>query len=246
MKPELVIADFGGVHNKNLVDTNARLLKGASWKRQRMCVVIPAADMIPSRVVLSWMNLAYPPNNGVVRVLAQGMEVGEAYSVAIEQILLHPEFSKWEYLLTIEHDNMPAPNGVLKLVEQMEAHSEFACIGGLYYTKGPEGVAQIWGDIKDPMPNYRPQPPDPKEGLVECYGTGMGFNLWRMKMFRDGKIPKPWFETKSGIDGKGQGTQDLSFWAKARPLGYRCAIDCSVRVGHYDHIGLFGPAGTIW
>lgn len=246
VKPELLIAEFGGVHNKNLGDTNARLLKGASWKKQRICVVIPAADTVPSRVVLSWLNLAFPPNNGVVRVLAQGLEVGEAYSMAIESILEHPEFGKWEYLLTLEHDNVAPPTGVLKLVEAMEAHPEYSCIGGLYYTKGADGVAQIWGDIKDPMPNYRPQPPDPKGGLVECYGTGMGFNLWRLKMFRDGKIKKPWFETKTGIDGKGIGTQDLSFWTKARPLGYRCAIDCSVTVGHYDHTGQFGPAGTIW
>jgi hypothetical protein len=73
---------------------------------------------------------------------AIGMEVGEAFSTAIEQILAHPELGTWEYILTIEHDNMPPADGVLKLLEQMEANPKFACIGGLYFTKGHGGVAQ--------------------------------------------------------------------------------------------------------
>lgn len=246
MKPELIIQDFGGAHNSDINKTTARLMKGGSWKKQRIVVVIPSADTIPAKVVLSWMNLAFPPNNGVCRILATGMEVGDAYSTAIEQILAHPDLGKWEYLLTMEHDNCPQPDGVVKLVERMEEHPEFACIGGLYHTKGPSGVCQIWGDIKDPIPNFRPQPPDPNGGLVECYGTGMGFNLWNMKMFKDTKIPRPWFKTLNGKDGKGVGTQDLTFWSAARPHGYRCAIDCSVRVGHYDFAGLFGEPDTMW
>ena len=243
MKPQLIITDFEGAHNKDVNKARARLIKGGSWKKQRIAVVLPAADLIPAKVALSHWNLAFPPNNGVVRILAQGMEVGDAYTSAIEQILAHPDLSQWEYLLTIEHDNMPSGDGVLKLVEQMENHPEFACIGGLYFTKGEGGVAQIWGDAKDPILNFRPQLPDPNGGLVECCGTGMGFNLFRLSMFKDTKLRKPWFKTQT--EG-GVSTQDLYFWADARKHGYRCAIDCSVKVGHYDFKGDFGPADMVW
>ena len=120
---------------------------------------------------------------------------------------------------------------VLRLLGRMEANPRFSCIGGLYYLKGHGGHAQILGDPSDPVLNFRPQLPDPDGGLVECCGTGMGFNLWRLKMFRDKKLRRPWFvtQTKGGI-----GTQDLYFWSDARKHGYRCAIDCSVKVGHYD------------
>ena len=231
MKPELVIQDFSGGHSADLGKTRARLIRGGSWKKQRIVCVIPADTMIPAKVALSHWNLAFPPNNGVVRILAQGMEVGDAYSSALEQILAHPELGSWEYLLTLEHDNMPPPDGVLRLLEQMEAHHEFSCIGGLYFTKGEGGVAQIWGDPKDPVLNFRPQLPDLSGGLVECCGTGMGFNLFRMKMFKDARLRKPWFVTQrtSGVS-----TQDLYFWGDARKHGYRCAIDCSVKVGHYS------------
>jgi len=115
----------------------------------------------------------------------------------------------------------------------MEEHPEYACIGGLYFTKGESGVAQIWGDAKDSL-NFRPQVPDPRGGLVECNGTGMGFNLWRMSMFKDEKLRRPWFKTLNGSDGTGVGTQDLYFWGDAKKHGYRCAVACDIPVGHYD------------
>jgi hypothetical protein len=104
----------------------------------------------------------------------------------------------------------------------------------LYFTKGEGGVAQIWGDPKDPVLNFRPLPPDPAGGLVECCGTGMGFNLFRMKIFHDKRLRKPWFKTLKGHEGQGVGTQDLHAWSDFRKYGYRAAIDCSIKVGHYD------------
>jgi hypothetical protein len=243
MKPQLVMQDMGGVHNADVEGARARLIRGATWKKQRICVVIPSADLIPAKVALSHWNMAFPPNNGVVRILAQGMEVGDAYSSAIEGILNHPDLSQWEYLLTVEADNAPPPDGVLKLLERMEEHPELACIGSLYYTKGISGCPQIWGDVKDPVVNYRPQLPDANGGLVECCGTGMGFNLWRMAMFRDPKLRKPWFKTQTT---NGMATQDLYFWSDARKHGYRCAIDCSVKVGHYDLAGSYGPPDMMY
>jgi hypothetical protein len=240
MKPQLLLAELktGGVHNGDPGKTRSRLEKSASWKKQRIVVIIPAGDSIPVKVYLSHLNLAFPPNNGVARLAAVGMEVGEAYSQTIEQILAHPELSQWEYILTIEHDNMPPPDGVLKLLERMEENPKLDCIGGAYFTKGYGGVLQAWGDPKDPVLNFRPQLPDPNGGLVECNGTGMGFNLWRMKMFKDKRLRRPWFVTqkKDGI-----ATQDLYAWSDFKKYGYRCAIDCSVKVGHYEQ-----STDTVW
>jgi hypothetical protein len=245
-KPQLVVTDMSGHHAQNMPETVDRLQKGGSWKKQRCIVILPAADLVPAKCVLSWWNLAFPPNNGVVKIIALGDEVGIAYSNAIESILAHPDLSQWEYIVTIEHDNSPPADGVVKLIEQMEKHPEFAWISGLYFTKGTGGVAQIWGDIKDPLQNYRPMPPDPNGGLMECYGTGQGFCIFRLAMFKDPKIAKPWFRTKNGMNGEGVGTQDLVFAGEARKAGYRCAVSCDVKVGHYDLKGDFGPPDTMW
>jgi hypothetical protein len=257
-KPQLVVTDMSGHHAANMPETISRLQRGGSWKKQRIIVVLPAADLVPAKCVLSWWNLAFPPNNGVVKIMALGDEVGEAYSRAIESILAHPDLSTWEYLLTIEHDNWIPQDGVIRLVERMEEHPEFAWISGLYFTKGfamqrtdgtgsvGGGVAQIWGDIKDPLPNYRPMPPRVDGGLTECYGTGMGFALFRLAMFKDERLSRPWFKTKRGLNGEGIGTQDLVFAGDARKYGYRCAVDNSVKCGHYDLKGEYGPPDTMY
>lgn len=246
MKPQLVAQMAVGFHNADLYKANARLIRGGSWKKQRIVVIIPATEAIPAKVVLSWWSLAFPPNNGVYRLLAQGMEVGDAYTAAIEAVLSNKELSEWEYLLTIECDNVPPPDGAIRLVERMEQNPDLHCISGLYFTKGEAGVAQIWGDRNDLALNYRPQLADPEGGLIRCYGTGMGFSLWRLSMFRDGKLDKPFFQTLKGKNGDGVATQDLAFWSKAFKLGYKCAVDCSVRVGHYDYEGKFGQPDMMW
>lgn len=228
---ELIMQDFGGKHSMNLTETNKRLTKDGSWKKQRIVVILPSDKMISAKVALSHWNLIFPPNNGVVRILAVGTEVGHAYSEAIDAVLANPELSQWEYILTIESDNMPPPDGVLKLLKDMDEHPELHCIGGLYFCKGEGGCAHIWGDPKDPVLNFRPQVPVPG-ALIECVGSSMGFHLWRMEMFKDKRLRKPFFETKAGADGVG--TQDLYFWGDARKYGYRTAVDCDVKVGHYD------------
>lgn len=233
-----------GYHNDDLAKSTLRIVEGGGWKRQRVVVIMPAADVIPTKVAFSHWSLAFPPNQAVHRVLAMGQEVGEAYSNAIAEILAS-QINDWEYLLTIEHDNMPPADGVIRLIKQMEAHPEYSCIGGLYWCKGYDGVPHIWGDPKDPVLNFRPQPPRPGE-LVECCGTSMGFNLWRLSMFKDERLRRPWFKTLDGSEGQGVGTQDLFFWSDARKYGYRCAVDCGVLVGHHDHEGKFGERGKTW
>lgn len=220
-----------GLRNQDLQKSITSYIQGGSWKKQRIIMIVPAANNIPAKVYLAHLGLIFPPNQMHHKMLALGMEVGDAYSQAIELILSHPDISTWEYVLTVEHDNGPPSDGVLKLVKRMEENPQFSCIGGLYWTKGEGGVPQIWGDVKDPVVNFRPQPPVPGE-LVECCGTGMGFNLWRLSMFKDPRLRKPWFKTIAGVEGVG--SQDLYAWADFRKYGYRCAIDCDVLVGHYD------------
>jgi hypothetical protein len=230
LKPEIVTLG-PGVHNSD-PSASSRIMEGGSWKRQRVIVLVPSAAKIDAKVYLSHMGIIFPPNNGVFRMLCLGMEVGEAYSAAIENILAHPDLKDWEYVLTMEHDNTPPQDGVLRLIETLEAHPEFSAVSGLYWTKGEGGVPQIWGDPADHVQNFRPQVPRAGE-LQECCGTGMGFALWRLSMFKDDRLRKPWFKTVASAE-EGFGTQDLYAWNDFRKHGYRCAVDCRVLVGHFD------------
>ena len=237
MKPQLVGID-SGVHNSDLLKSGSRIMKGGSWKKQRVVMLIPASESIPTKVYLSHCSLIFPPNQSCYKMAAIGMEVGEAFSNAIAEIINHPDLGQWEYLLTIEHDNIPPADGVVKLINRMEEHPELSVISGLYWTKFEGGVPQIWGDPNDSL-NFRPQAPDPNGGLVRCNGTGMGFALWRLQMFKDERLRKPWFKTIA--DSTGVGTQDLYFFGDAIKYGYKAAVDCDVKVGHMDL-----QTGIVW
>lgn len=239
MTPQIVGYD-PGYNNREQERTIQRLAKQGAYKDQSTVIIIPALNTVATKAAASWLNMYSPPNQRVARLFAQGMEVGEAYSQTIETVLNHPELGKYRYILTIEADNTVPPDGFIKLLKQMEDHPELSCIGGLYYTKAAQtddvwSQPQIWGDPSDPVLNFRPQVPRAGE-LQECCGTGMGFNLWRMDMFRDENLRRPWFKTTASV-GEGCYTQDLYFWTDARKHGYRCAIDNSILVGHVDGNG---------
>jgi hypothetical protein len=168
-------------------------------------------------------------------LFAVGMEVGEAYNSVIEMILANPELSTWKYILTLEDDNMPPPDGLLKLYEHID---EYDVIGGLYWTKGEGGQPMIYGDPKSPTLNFIPQIPI-SEGIQPANGLGMGFNLFKLDIFKDERIPKPWFKTlQEFIPGQGGRayTQDLYFYERAGKVGYKFACDTRVKVGHYDSV----------
>jgi hypothetical protein len=80
--------------------------------------------------------------------------------------------------------------------------------------------------------------------LQETHGLGQGFTLFELDVFRDEKIPRPWFKTQAEWDpnvGTAVGTQDLYFFKHARAAGHRVAVDTRVRVGHLDV-----NTGVVW
>lgn len=243
MQPQIVAQDIGGRHNNDLDASRGRIIRGASWKKQRVVCVMPAADLISAKVCLSLWSLVFPPNQAAHRMIALGMEVGDAYSATFEQIAAHPDLGQWEYIFTCEHDNILPCDTVIKLIETMETHPEYCAVSALYWTKGEGGQPQCWGDPTDANLNFRPIPPRVGE-VIEVNGIGMGAAIWRMKTFKDKRFPRPFFKTKAGREGVG--TQDLSFAGEAKKLGYRFAVDCRVLVGHYDYEGKFGPPDTVW
>lgn len=230
IKPQIVFQDFKGHHNN--VDYNENVKKNAYKNLSTICIV-PTRGQITAKVVQSWMALMSPMNQAFTRVFMIGLEVGVAYSQAIEQILAHPELSKWKYILTLEEDNCPPPDGLLKLYENMD---KYDAIGGLYWTKGDLGKPMCYGDPNVFPMNFAPFMPAANT-VTACNGLGMGFTLFKLDMFKNPNLPKPFFQTMQQYT-PGQGvqayTQDLKFFENAGKLGYKFACDSRVLVGHYD------------
>lgn len=227
-----------GRHNDDLESSRTRLIKGQTYQNLSTVWVTPIPEepaMVPAKVVFqSWLNLMMPMNQPVYRLPIVGMEVGEAYNRAVEIILQDPMLSKARYMLTVEWDNLPPPDGLLRLYESIK---DYDVVSGLYWTKGDLGQPMIYGDPKVMPRNFVPQLPVP-DAVQRCNGLGMGFTLFKLAMFK--KVPKPWFKTLQEV-GKGAATQDLYFFQNAAKEGFRFASDNRVRVGHLDI-----KDGTVW
>jgi len=245
-KPQIVVDNFqGGFHNQDLEKSRERLSNAKTYKDLSTICVIPTRGMIHFRVVQSWMGLMSAMNQKFIRIFISGMEVGAAYNAAIEMILANPELSKWKYILTMEEDNMPPPDGLLKLYEAIDTTSDglnglnggpFDAVQGLYWTKGEGGQPMIYGDPGAFPLNFIPQMPKP-DCVQRCMGLGMGFDLFRLDIFKDPRLPKPFFKTvQEHIPNVGTRlmTQDLYFFENAGKLGYKFACDTKIKVGHYD------------
>jgi len=223
-----------GINNADLAKAVERLAKGKTHLDLSTVIVCPTRGMIPDRVVQSWLGLIKPMNQKVIGpIFFRGYEVGDAYNMAVDMVLNHPDLSTWKYILTIEEDNIPPPDGLMKLYEHMD---EYDGIGGLYWTKGEGGQPMIYGDPSVKPINFIPQIPKFDE-IQPANGLGMGFNLFKIDMFKDAKLERPWFKTVHEYEqGKGTRlyTQDLYFYERAGKLGYKFACDTRVRVGHFD------------
>lgn len=233
MEPKILTAGEVGVHNTELEKSLARLERGAIYKNANTICLVPTRGQIPARVVQSWMGLMAPMNHAFIRIFAIGMEVGAAYSSVIEQIITTPDLEKFPYLLTLEEDNIPPPDGLLKLIESIQ---HYDAVGGLYWTKGEAGQPMCYGDPTEIPLSFMPKIPQP-DTVQPCNGLGMGFTLFKIAMFRDSRFPRPFFKTVQEFDptkGCRVMTQDLYFFEQAKKLGYRFACDSRVRVGHYS------------
>lgn len=231
MQPQIVTVDVGR-HNQDLERSQERLARAKTYRDLSTIIICPTRGNIHAKVVQSWMGLMRPMNQKIVGpIFAIGMEVGAAYNHLVEMILANPDLSTWKYILTVEEDNIPPPDGLLKLYESMD---QFDVVGGLYWTKGEGGQPMIYGDPRVMPKSFMPQMPM-IETVQEANGLGMGFNLFRVDMFK--KLPGPWFKTlQEFIPGQGSRvmTQDLYFYEEAAKAGFRFACDTRVRVGHYD------------
>ncbi len=233
MKPEIIISDYQGHHNNS--DYANRLKEEQLYKDQSTICIVPTRGLIHFKVVQNWLGMMTPMNQKFIRIFIGGMEVGEAYSHAIDCILANDDLKNWKYVLTLEEDNMIPPDGLLKLIKNI---GDYDAIGGLYWTKGEAGQPMCYGNPNEYPINFIPQIPVP-DSITECNGLGMGFTLFKLDSLKKckEKFTGKLFETVQRFDYTKGGeafTQDLYFFNEARKLGLRFACDATCKVGHYD------------
>lgn len=224
---------WAGHYNTRFPESAARVQRQQWYTDLSTIAITPTRGMIHYEVVGSWLCLRRPINHRWSHHLIAGYEVGAAYNKAVEHILANHQLANHRYLLTMEDDNLPPPDGLLMLFEHMD---QYDVIGGLYWSKGEQAFPMVFGDPARPDTRFRIQPPR-AHTIQPVRGTGMGFTLFKLDIFK--QVAPPWFVTEQA-DLRVIG-HDLYFFEKIYQLGYKTAVDTRVRVGHLDV-----HSGVIW
>ena len=250
VRPAIITPCDPGSHNEDLAASAERVQKAKHYQNLSTAILIPTRGAIPALVVQSWFYLYTASNNAVARYFSQGMEVSDAYNSGITTVVRDPNIKDFKYLLTMEDDNLPPHDGLLKLYENIcgcpePCREHFTVVGGLYWTKGEDGQPMIFGNPEEEGFSMRPQPPQ-LDSIQECNGVPMGFTLFHMGLFKDpalGSVDDPWFATVQVLEDNAfkAFTQDLYFMKRIREAGYRIACDTRVKVGHLDN-----ETGMVW
>lgn len=237
-----------GWHNEQYVSNPTQVVAGNSYKIRSTVCFIPTLGELPVRTVQAFNNLMKPMNQKFTQVYLVNHEVGKAYEQMVDILRTNEELRSWKYVLTMEHDNLPPPDGLLKLYDDIES-GKWDAVGGLYWLKGEGGKPMSYGRPRDdngipilPM-DFVPWLPPPNT-VAEVNGLGMGFTLFKMKMFLDERFVRPLFMTEQSYTpgvGVRAFTQDLRFFEAAKKLDYRFAVSTRVLVGHYDKV-----ADKVW
>jgi len=216
-----------------------------SYQNKSIVCVIPTRGSVDVQIVDSWFKLITPVNHNFTKLFMANGRVDDAYNTGIQLILNDPKLSSSRFLLTMEDDNLPPPDGIIKLVESFLKHEQsgdkYWAISGVYWTKPSRDCIEhapiAWGCPHTGEWNMDVPPISEDENITQCCLIPQGFTLYDLDLFR--KIEYPWFKTvehkpEQDIDWTPGETQDSYFFKKVWDAGYKVGVRGDVQVGHID------------
>ncbi len=229
---DLTYPDFQGKHNSDLNSSINRLYTSQSYKDLGTICIIPNSGAIHAKVAERWLYQISQMNQKFMRLMMMNLEKNFAYNAAIEQILTNPGLSTFKYILTLEETILPPLDGLPRLFESI---GKYDVVGGLIWSKGEEGKPQIFGHPNS-FPLSFQTVSSVVDGIQPCLGLTTSYTLFKLDIFRDPRVPRPWFRTPFlRHPGKNPDDMlDLFFFENIQKLGYKVACDTRIKAGNYD------------
>lgn len=191
------------------------------------------SGFIPHHHDAAVRRLAPLQNQRRAYAILPGGEVSDAYNAAVGWMLSQKE--PFEYLFTLEDDNIPPWDAHIVLLDAMHEHGLDA-IGGLYRGKATGAMHMVWGDPEKGPADLIPRDPTlymRDKAVMECNAIPTGCSIFKRTLLEELRLEDgTWFRqlaTPTGIVG-----HDLDFCVRARSLGKKIGVHCGVLVGHYD------------
>lgn len=232
--------DYKGRHNADLKASAERLKRLSSYKDLSTICIVPNGGLISAVVAENWLSHTSQMNQKFLRIMVIGMEKNFGFNSTIENILMTPKLNEFKYILTLEEDTIAPLDGLHKLFESIQ---NFDVVGGLAFTKGEEGHPIVYGDPRVfPHTMTRVNTVYP-EVVQPCFGIGTNYTLFRLDIFKDERLKRPWFnpDPRRQTGKKPNLDIDYNLFDQLHKLNYKVACDTRVRLGRFDI-----ESGLIW
>jgi hypothetical protein len=229
-----------GRHNLNLEEARKRLELSRSSENLSTVCIIPHSGTIPAKAAQNWLTLTAGMNQRFLPMMVNGTDKIVIYNNIIAQVLTSPVATSCKYILTMEENIIPPFDGLLKLYENID---KYDVVGGLIWQTGIENVHPMVYGHPDAIPaSFLPFPIE-NDSIQPCRGLSTGFTLFKIDIFRDPRVPSPWFRTKilPETGSKKSLIPDMFFFENIGKFGYKVACDTRVRLGNIDT-----KDGVVW
>jgi hypothetical protein len=164
--------------------------------------------------------LVTPPAVQIKAVNIYGLPTARAYEKAVDMALSDGA----DYILTVEDDTFPPPDGFVRLynlISKHEERGEKVIIGGWYPKRSDTfiGTPII-------LENGRRTDLKPDGAIHEVYTIPQGFTLFPVQVFKE--LTPPYFAVTDNL------SQDSWFSQLAREAGWKLLVDTALRCKHID------------
>lgn len=229
-----------GEHNANLHAEVVRLKNLGVHKDCSTFFMMTTRGHLPIPVVAGLLGLHRPRVDRFEWHFTVAPSTSAGYNELVFDMLRSPH--RFQYVFSVEDDVIIPGNALLRLIRAME--QGYDMVGALCWERKEDGVPMVLGNPDAPESTFHPQLPQ-ENALMPVNGLHLGCSLIKADIFRDKRwgqptTPLPWFE-----EGKRLGhpedepetariTPDIWFCDLIGKMGYRMAVDTSIKVGHFD------------
>ena len=196
----------------------------AEIEREEILVVIPTYGGIPGVVLPFFLNLVAKTKELAPSIQLDFFVVIRCWlPLAYKRIRERFLRSNNKWILFLEDDTCPPPDALIKLKLR-----DLLAVSALFFRRDPPYTPHIYY-YNEKEDSYYSSEDYPRNTLVKCDMTGMGFSLFKREAFLS-------LNDEDFLGWKGS-TPDTSLWRALKKNGIDCYIDTSVICLHLQSQG---------
>lgn len=186
----------------------------------KVLIAIPTAEFARRADFYDYFNMLEKPI-GTICTFSHGQSPARNRNIMIEQALAND----CSHIMFIDDDVAFKPDSLIKLL----AHDK-DMVSGLYLMRNYPHFPILFDESYDDGRCKFSFLEKGRKGLVEAVNCGLGAALIKIEVFKT--MPKPWITL--GELEKDHWCDDISFFNRARKLGFKLFVDLDIPFGHMN------------